>query len=788
MSRVTSYEEFRMNRFLLTGLAIAFVSTACAADPKPESVIGTSAPSPTLTTLDGTATKFDSLRGKAATAVVFASFDCPVSASYFSYLNDLAKTHAEKGVAVVLVCPSDEARETVAKAAAPFKLTIPVLLDPKKEFAAGLKASITPEAFVLDAEGVVRYRGRIDDGYSARLKRNPTVTSFEVRDAVNSLLAGKPVAVAETKAIGCPIDIGTPAAPKAGAVTFYKDIAPILNSNCVVCHRAGELAPFALTSFAQARRWATDIKEFTGNKQMPPWPAGGGVAMRGELKLSAKDIATLAAWSDADAPEGDPKDAPKAPEFKDDGWRLGKPDLILTPGDDFRLAASGNDLFRVMVVPTKLTENKWVVGYDVKPGDPRVVHHTLNYFDTTGQGRDLEKKQIEKDKGLRLADAGPGYTVGMGVGFLPPPKAGDTPNFGGIGGWAPGQAPQFLPAGAGWLPKDSDFLIQMHYHRNGQFASDRTQVGLYFAKGPIDQPWQSPIIAGLKQWEKIPAGKADFQTGGAIYLHDDALLHAVLPHMHLLGKSVAVTMTPPGGKPTVLIDIPAWDYRWQETYWFKEPIVAKAGTKLEVRAVFDNSEANPNNPTKPPRDVGYGEQTTDEMLFVFFGATSLTKPSTRIRTYAFPPVGTGDAPVAGKMTPLLEEMVGTWETTNSLKVGGFPVNVKGKDVVEKVFDGKFVRGLATNVADDRGTITLTTFDPALDRYRMWMYDSYGTEINWVGTYDEKARAMVWKAELGSDTKLTQNWKFTDTGRTWDFTAVSGGKTTLEIKGEHTKKK
>jgi peroxiredoxin len=779
-----------MHRFFLVSLAFAIASIAHAADPKAETIIGTKAPSPALTDLKGATAKFDSLRGKAATVVVFVSFDCPVSTSYFASLEELAKAHAERGAAVVLVCPTDEARETVAKSAAGFKLTIPVLLDSKKEFAAGLKAKVTPEAFVLDAEGMVRYRGRIDDGYSARLKRNSTVTSYDLRDALDAVLAGKPVAVAETKPIGCQIELAPAAAPKTGAVTFYKDVAPILNTQCVVCHRTGEIAPFSLTTFTQARRWADDIKEFTHTKQMPPWPAAGGVAMRGERKLTEKEIATLAAWADAGSPEGDPKDAPKPPEFRDDGWQLGKPDLILTPGEDFRVAATGNDLFRVFVLPTKLTENKWVVGYDVKPGNPRVVHHTLHFFDATGQGRELEKKQIEKDRGLKLADSGPGYTVGMGVGFVAPGnKPGEAPKFGGIGGWAPGQAPQFLPEGAGWLiPKESDFLIQTHYHRNGQFATDRTQVALYFAKGPVDKPWQTPIINGLRPWQKIPAGKADYQTSGAVYLHEDALLHSVLPHMHLLGKSVTVTMTPPGGKPQVLIDIPAWDYRWQETYWFKEPILAKAGTKLEVRGVFDNSAENPNNPTKPPHDVGYGEQTTDEMLFVFFGATSTAKPSKRIKTYAFPPAEGGAAPIDGKLTPLLENLVGSWETVTHLKVGGLPVTVKGKDVTEKIYDGKFIRGVATNAADDRGQVMLITFDPALDRYRMWMYDSYGTEIEWQGTLDEKAKVMAWKGELQEGTKLALTWHLADSGRKWDFVATERGKTVFEMNGEYSNKK
>ncbi len=781
-----------MSRTILAIMALALAPVAVAADTKPETVIGTKAPAVTLPSLDGTATAFDAVKGKAATVVVFVSFECPVSNSYVAGLNELAKTHAAKGVAVVFIAPTDDTREAVAKSAAGFKLTVPVLHDAKREFAAALQAKVTPEVFVLDGGNVVRYRGRIDDGYSARLKRNPTITSHDMADALAAVLAGKPVANAETKAIGCEITYSEIAPQTAGPITFHRDVAPILNAHCVVCHREGELGPFPLSTFKQARRWATDIKEFTGNKQMPPWSATGGVTMKGERKLTAKEIATLAAWADANTPEGDIKDAPKPPDFGTDGWRHGKPDLILSADNDFRIAGHGNDMFRVFVAPTGLTEDRWIVGYDVKPGNPRVVHHTLHYFDTTGQARDLERKQQEQERGKLLLDGGPGYTVGMGVGFVPPAnKAGESPKFGGIGGWAPGQMPQFVPQGAGWqLPKGADFLIQTHYHRNGQFATDRTRVGLYFAKGPIEQPWQTLIINGLKAWDKIPAGAASHPARGAIYLHADAVLHNVLPHMHLLGKSVKILMTPPGGKETVLLDIPAWDYRWQETYWFKEPIAVRAGTKLEVRATFDNSATNSNNPTQPPRDVGYGEETTDEMLFVFFGATSGAKPSKPIKTYAFPPPGNDDPPIVGELTPLLKQLTGTWDTNTELKVAGRPINLKGQSVVTTAYGGTFLHMLGTNAADDRGVIELITFDPALKRYRLWLYDSAGVEVEWLGDYDAKTRTLAWKSDMGDGVKLAMNWKFTtDVGYLWDLTATSSeGKTVFEMKGDHNTKR
>jgi peroxiredoxin len=179
-----------MIRLLLTILALATGASCALTAEKPDTVVGAKAPTPTLPGLDGKSVGFDSLRGKNATVVVFVSFDCPVSTSYMPELNELAKTHTGKGVTVILVCPTEDSRDTVAKAAGGFKLSIPVFLDPKKELAAGLKVRATPEAFLLDSDGVVRYRGRIDDSFSSRLKRNREVTTHDLQDALGAVMAG----------------------------------------------------------------------------------------------------------------------------------------------------------------------------------------------------------------------------------------------------------------------------------------------------------------------------------------------------------------------------------------------------------------------------------------------------------------------------------------------------------------------------------------------------------------------------------------------------------------------
>ncbi len=276
------------------------------------------------------------------------------------------------------------------------------------------------------------------------------------------------------------------------------------------------------------------------------------------------------------------------------------------------IGATGADIFRAYVLPTNLTEGQFVVGYEVRPGNTRVVHHALNFIDTTGAARRLLKREEERKKSEDEQDRGPGYSSRMGPGFLP---------RGDVGGWAPGITPHRTPPEVGYyLPKGSDIVIQVHYHRTGKIETDRPQLGLYFAKKPVSKPIQPIVIPG--RFTTIAAGEENFKVAGSVWVDRDCTAYNVTPHMHLLGKKIKVMITPPGGKTTTLVNIDEWDYNWQEKYFFKEPIAVKSGTRFDVEAIFDNSAKNPNNPSKPPRRVWVGEGTTNEMCFGFLDATS----------------------------------------------------------------------------------------------------------------------------------------------------------------------
>lgn len=630
-----------MRRFwmcLLAGLAVAGFAVADTDDSSDK--LGKKV-EPALVDPAGKPVPLADVRGEQATVFVFLSFDCPNSNGYTPTLLDLHKDFGPKGVKLVGISETDLPADELAAKVKEYKLPFPVFADPKQAIADAFKAKITPEACVLDHNAVLRYRGRIDNLFTDRLKRSPAVTDHDLRNALEDLVAGKPVRTPVTKAVGCPIGARDAVVKSTTTLTYHKDVVPILQKHCQACHRPGEVGPFSLMTYKQAVTWAEDIKEYTTAKKMPPWkPTEAAFAFHSERKLTDTEIKTLAAWVDGGTPQGDPKDAPPPAKFNTD-WALGTPDLVLSPDADFHLGASGSDTFRCYVMPTNLPEDKYIIGYEVRPGNPRVVHHTLNYWDLTGQARKLEKAAQEKaspdDK-----DRGPGYSAAMGIGFFAgrSPRS-DTAAIGNFGGWAPGSVYRFLPEGTGYLlPKGAEVVLQVHYHRDGKPEVDRTRIGLYFAKKPVERPYQ-PLVLGPKLSAVdmirplIPAGKEDAKVSGAGYLQSDCTMYSVMPHMHLLGKTVQVTMTPPGGEKVTLVGIDAWDYNWQETYWFKEPLKVKAGTKLEIEAVYDNSAKNPNNPRNPPVGVYFGEQTTNEMLFGFFGVTS--DGNKRVRLGGSPP-------------------------------------------------------------------------------------------------------------------------------------------------------
>lgn len=399
-------------------------------------------------------------------------------------------------------------------------------------------------------------------------------------------------------------------ARKAGTLTYNRDIAPIVYRNCVSCHRAGEVAPFALTRYADVKKRARQIAAVTQRRFMPPWKADSHGEFQDERRLTAEQIGMIGQWAAEGAPEGRAADLPPAPKFTE-GWELGPPDVVVEPSESYTLAAEGADVYRCFVVPTQYPEDRYVAAIEVRPGNRAVVHHMIAYLDSSGAARKLD-----------AADAGPGYTSFGGVGF---------PASGALGGWAPGNQPRRLPAGTGTLlPKGADIVMQVHYHKSGKPETDRTKMGLYFAKGAVDKRLRLLPIAGRPL--RIPAGAANHVASANMPIMGDITVLQVTPHMHLLGREMTVTATLPDGTAKPLVRVPDWDFNWQTTYCFQEPLKLPRGSRISLTARYDNSAGNPLNPNNPPREVTWGEQTTDEMCLAFVGYTvdaeQLSKGST----------------------------------------------------------------------------------------------------------------------------------------------------------------
>jgi thiol-disulfide isomerase/thioredoxin len=592
-----------INRGKRTWLWMTYLALAIAAPTRGDQP--TLQDRPPLRGADGRAIDLQPPRG-GVTVLVFYSSECPISNAYSPTLNRLAAEFPASSLKLVGLCVDpDLSDREVAAHATDFALKFPVARDRNRVLAARLGAKVTPEAFVIDAQDRVRYHGRIDDQFAARQQRNSNPRANDLHDAIVAVLAGSAVVPDHVEAVGCPL----PAPPRAASPTYSRDVAPILQKSCQECHRRGQVGPFPLETYEQARKRAKDIAAVVEERRMPPWKPDPhvGPKFKNDRSLSQAAIDLILAWADAGAPEGDPAETPPPPPFHDD-WTLGTPDLVLELPEDFQVPASGDYIYRCFVIPTDLPRDVAISAIEYLPGNRRVVHHMLTYVDRSGQARKRD-----------AADPGPGYLCFSGPGIE---------IHGDLGGWAPGIEPSRLPDGIGRiLPSKADVVVQIHYHPSGKPETDRSRIGLHFAREPIKRTlhWG---LAGNFDFQ-LPAGQKDIEVKGEWPIPVDVEALSVTPHMHLLGRDILMSVRYPDGRTEDLIKIPDWDFNWQNTYYFEKPIALPKGTVLKVVSHYDNSEDNPRNPNHPPKPVKFGEATTDEMCLGFIALTKKDQDLTR---------------------------------------------------------------------------------------------------------------------------------------------------------------
>jgi hypothetical protein len=320
------------------------------------------------------------------------------------------------------------------------------------------------------------------------------------------------------------------------AVTFTRDVAPILDENCVECHWAGEVAPFALTSYAEAAKHARQIAEATASHYMPPWkPVHGYGRFQGERRLTQAQVATLQRWAAAGAPEGDPKALPPAPRLND-GWKLGAPDLVVEMPQPYEVPAGGADLYRCFSLPANVADGHWIRAVDFQPSNRKIVHHAL-FFTTT------QKVPAE-------------YSCFGTPGFVPTST---------LGGWSPGNSILTMPEGTAMrLPRGSTIVAQIHFHPTGKHEIERSRLGLYFAKGPPDR--HIVDVGLISKNIDIAPGDAAYKVRDHFTLPVDVHAVGIIPHAHYICRDVKGWATLPNGRRRWLIWIKDWDFDWQDRY------------------------------------------------------------------------------------------------------------------------------------------------------------------------------------------------------------------------------
>ncbi len=391
-----------------------------------------------------------------------------------------------------------------------------------------------------------------------------------------------------------------PIADQDGQITFDRDIAPIIFNSCSSCHRPGEAAPFSLLTYSDVKKHARQIAEVTRSRAMPPWlPEPQPLKFADEARLSDGEIQRITDWAAQGAVEGDPKDLPPAPKFVE-GWRLGKPDLILTASKSFNLPPSGTDTYWNFIFPVPIDGTRWVKAVEIRPGDKQYVHHANILVDRAGASRKREPEPGTGFGGMEIRIESDVFDPDSHLLF-----------------WKPGTVP--TPESDGMalrLDKGTDLVLNTHLQPSGKPEIIQPSIGLYFTDKPATK---FPMLLQLENDAKldIPAGDKGFVVTDDFTLPVDVDLLAIYPHAHYLGKDIQAFAALPDGTRQSLIHIPQWNLNWQAVYRYSQPVILPKGTTISLRYTYDNSDENPMNPNRPPIRVKGGNRSADEMCHLW---------------------------------------------------------------------------------------------------------------------------------------------------------------------------
>lgn len=561
------------------------------------------------------------LRRSDARVVVlfFTSFSCPIARQSFPKLKSVRGDFGNKGVALWLVnsCTADDPDDSmiqmlmmsrgnsrspdaavadteamrleILKAAVG---NLPVLRDEHQLVAQRYGVNRTCEVIAIDTKtSTIIYRGAIDDQLTEGTQK-PKATTNYLATALNEFLAGKPVTNPKTKVHGCRITFETEM-PK-DPISYTREIAPLLQKNCVGCHSPGQIGPFAMSSYKKVKGWSAMIEEVVLDRRMPPWHADPHHGkFSNDRALTASESHTLLHWIEQGCPRGDGADpltnaTPPVVE-----WTLGKPDYIVPIPKEQTIPATGTMKYIYLDSDFAMPEDSWLRAAVCRAGNPQVVHHII--------------VRVLYPKGYKDA----------------PPEAYLFTT------WVPGLTASEFPEGTGvFLPKGSRFNFELHYTTTGEATTDQSEIGLYLAKEPAQRRLE--VRASEVRDFEIAPGDKNAEHFSFYCFKKDAVIYDLSPHMHFRGSWFKFQLLHPDGKRETLLSVPHYDFNWQTSYRLAEPKHVPAGTWMLCTGAHNNSPTNPNNPD-PTKTVTWGLQSWNEM-FMGFMTVADDLPATTTKT------------------------------------------------------------------------------------------------------------------------------------------------------------
>lgn len=567
---------FRSPTLTALGLVLALTAAGCAQQGPAGTETSVTAPMaalPTrvdnfrLVTADGYAREL--YRYKDASAIVLVMHGVG-SAEIAKGAPELAKIQAAygpRGVEFMMVNSNPkDTREAILADAQKNAINIPILRDDLQLVGGQIGATRVSEAFVVDPKTwKIAYHGPLS------------------ADAIDAVVAGKPVSVASAPVTGAAINFpGRSPAAKAefAKISYSSTIAPMLEEKCVACHQQGGIAPFAMDSYEKVKGFAPMIREAVRTDRMPPWDPDPHLGkFKDDKSLSGDQIKTLINWIEAGAPRGDGPDTLAAVKHVAPEWPLGKPDLIVDI-PKYTVPATGYVDYQYPTTPNPLKEGKWLKAATAKVSQRQAVHHILSGIIPEGQTQ----------KGMQAWG-------------------------GSVGGYTVGMESTVAPKGIGsWVPAGGQFAYQMHYTPFGKEAVSAEQIGLYFYKDgekPDLIMRETPLV---DQFIKIPANDPAHKEVAYFDFPKDAILHTAVVHAHYRGTYSKLEIRYPDGKQETILNVPFYDFNWQRMYEFAEPVKIPAGSKVIATYVYDNSKRNPANPN-PNEEVIWGDQSFEEMFY-----------------------------------------------------------------------------------------------------------------------------------------------------------------------------